>query len=259
MYYICKNYFMKLEVIIYKVAKQPVGYGLNVKIDANEDGKVTKKYYSCLHEFNSSVNCRTAIADLSKGWFGKFSHFSKDKQTEDASRFSFRYDDVESMKKDLAEMVEFFKFQRSIKPALMEIPDTDSYKIIKFEEKHGEYFYVVNTIEQVDRVFFKTLKERYDSGWFDWLNSIKEPVAPKRSMEKINELPEWASDLKETIERDVKQYERDLATYNEYKSLYQKIEDVVKGHKLREASEIIRSLSNSEYEGYEFITPEEID
>jgi hypothetical protein len=134
---------------------------------------------------------------------------------------------------------------------------TDSQPmIVKFEEKHGESFYVYTNREEFFKIFLEVLIYRFENGWYDYdIDKPKQEV--KMSLEEINALTD--EKLKKFQLDRFKQQERDMREYNEFMQLKKDTETAFKKKNARLAYFVLDERKDGEYEKFEIIKPQRVE
>jgi len=130
--------------------------------------------------------------------------------------------------------------------------DTKPYtpKLLKFEEKHGDRYYLLTSLEQAKTVYLKVLTERFDEDWYTWMKNYKpyELVKLEFTQKDIDELKDSLG-VKNQLTKQLQDYERKLDEQEETRELYKSIESAVKEKNGVKAESILRDLKDGEYEG----------
>jgi hypothetical protein len=125
-------------------------------------------------------------------------------------------------------------------------------KIIKFNEKHGDNYYIYTSREDFYNVFLDVFMDRYREGWYSYtIDKPKQEVT--MTLEEINALPDET--LKKFQLTRYKEYERELRDYNEFLQLKSDTEKAYKEKNAKLAYYVMHDRKDGEYEGFEIIEP----
>ena len=127
-------------------------------------------------------------------------------------------------------------------------------KILKFEEKHGDRYFVIRKPEELYKIALATIIERKKIGWY------YKPEKPNFEIalndEQINALPN--DTLKEAAIKQRRVLQREVDSYNEYAADYNLMIKAIKEKNGRLACAFMYTRQNCEYEKFEVITPSEL-
>lgn len=127
-----------------------------------------------------------------------------------------------------------------------------STRILIFEEKHGDRFFLVSSVEEFHLACKKIFDQRVDQGWYNWITEEEEPTMPDFAEETIPSLPEsMRTEAKNTWTR----YKNQLASYKDNQHLL-KIMEIAKGGDAAACCEVLKELKGNEYEKFRFEDPE---
>jgi hypothetical protein len=133
------------------------------------------------------------------------------------------------------------------------IPKTEwETRVLKFEEKHGDRFFLVKTISDFHKVCKKIFDEREKYGWYNYIKALKEPKAPDFKEDDIPNLPE---SMQQSAKDLMRRYKTDL---HEYKSslLQKNLYDLAKTGNEAACAQFLNDSKSGEYESFEFIEPD---
>ncbi len=125
------------------------------------------------------------------------------------------------------------------------------FRILKFNEKHGDNYFIVRTIEEFQDVCLKVFNQRNSEGYYDWIKDIKEPESLDFDKDSINSLPE---SLKEEASRKYLNYSHQLNQYRIGQKNLQICSSALNGNK-ESAMHWLLKQRNAEYENFELIDP----
>lgn len=193
---------------------------------------IDEKYYT-IPERNSQIGF-TLIERLEKGRKELFYHTSKD-----VIELALQH-----VKKGVFDPKKY--------PAITE----SQAMIVKFEEKHGDLYYVYNSREEFYKIFLEVLISRYDQGWYNYtMNKPKQEVT--MTLEEISALTD--EKLKAFQYQRFEKYERDMREYNEFVQLQKETEQAYKNKDAKLAYFVLLDRKGGEYEGFEIIEPQRVD
>ena len=132
-------------------------------------------------------------------------------------------------------------------------------QIVKFEEKHGETFYVYTSREQFYRIFLSVFMDRYKDNWFDF-DDVDEPQQPM----SVNNTPLTDDDVNAIGDKKLQAFQRerlvefknDLKEYEKMKIEQEIVERILEEQNGQLALTFMEKRRNCEYENFEIIEPE---
>ena len=132
-------------------------------------------------------------------------------------------------------------------------PDTYP-KIMCFQEKHGNRYFICNSLEDVFQVSLKVLTSRLADGyWYD--EPEGEPTHPPYMLEQAEALLGSARDA---ALKELKGYQQACKEWLEESLEWHNIQEAVSNKDGKLALCCLYQRKDYEYEGYEFETPEKI-
>jgi hypothetical protein len=127
--------------------------------------------------------------------------------------------------------------------------------IVIFHEKHGDRHFIVNTMQELEKVALKIVLERNEEGWYSF--DYDQPVEPKVSVEDAKKL--GMASVVAAVEREWSDYKYSKKQYEDgirLKAALDKIEENKDG---AVALQFLNSMKDGEYEAFEVISGEVLE
>lgn len=143
--------------------------------------------------------------------------------------------------------------------------------IIKFNEKHGDRFYLARSEEEAKGIYFLVLKERFDQKYYSYMKDyipyqMKNLTKPEYTIEDINTMTisgissiQDFEELKKRMKERVHLYYKLEKDQIETREKYFEIEKVLEQIDGVGAYNILSDFKEGEYEGFEIIDPENLN
>jgi len=127
--------------------------------------------------------------------------------------------------------------------------------ILVFKEKHGERYFLVPTVEALQKAALKVALERNEEGyWYDF--DEEAPVEPKI---KLEDAGKFGDNIASAVSREWRDYEYKVRSYKQSLCLKNMLDKIVKEKDGATALTLLQEMSEGEYEGFEVITAEDIE
>lgn len=124
--------------------------------------------------------------------------------------------------------------------------------IVKFNEKHGDRFFLAYNVDDYENICMYIFKERDTYGQYNHIMSVVEPEKPTFEKEMVETFP---TELQEKATEKWDNYIKDMKYFNEMNQLKKLIEKARSGDTTC-AKELIEKISQMEYNSMEIITTE---
>jgi len=134
--------------------------------------------------------------------------------------------------------------------------------IVKFEEKHGDMYYVYTSREEFYKIFYTVFKERYENdGWYDF--DVEKPKQPLNTNNKPLTERDIANvtdgDLRNFQIKRLREYEAALKEYEKSSNEERFAKEILKTKSGKMALLFMEKRRNYEYEQYEIIVPQKYE
>ncbi len=128
--------------------------------------------------------------------------------------------------------------------------DVQKYnKVIVLHEKHGDRYFMVPTLKDLEKVSLKIVSERYLEGC--WYYGDEKPEEPEISLKQATTMKEGA--LKNMVTDSWKSYKTNLKYYEESLISEQLLKDAIKDSDGGKALQFLNNRKYNEYEGFEIV------
>ena len=127
--------------------------------------------------------------------------------------------------------------------------------IVIFHEKHGDRHFIVNTMQELEKVALKIVLERNEEGWYSF--DYDQPVEPKVSVEEAKKL--GMAGVVAAVEREWSDYKYNKKQYEDGIRLKAALDKIVKNKDGEIALQFLNSMKDGEYERFEVISGEELE
>lgn len=133
-------------------------------------------------------------------------------------------------------------------------------QIVKFSEKHGDWYYLLKDAEHSKKTALHILKTRYEEGWYDWMKDSKPyQKKPEFTQADIDGLGEKLANTKKTMQNELDIYLKSEKVCEKDRSNYEKIKIALENQQGNTAWNLLQKFADGEYESFEIIDLIEVE
>lgn len=135
--------------------------------------------------------------------------------------------------------------------------------VFRFEEKHRNRLFYCKTQEEINNMFMKLVKQRYEEGyWYQF--DVKSDEEKKSFLERIEKLEKEAGEyegtycIKEAFKKEIEILKNELSWFKDCSMMSKLLKMAIDKGNVKAANQLCEDRMDYQYEGFEYDDAEEI-